>query len=175
MAPRIVKKTINQGIEMKAYAYLLTVTTFAASAVFAQVPVHPMALEMATKTTDAILPALRPMMDLAFDKLEQDASRPNAPASIKIFLQEFRHSFNRESFIAVLTNSIQTYFTDEDFSEMKLYQESRVGVKAAKFQAAEDPKKMIAPIMKEACDRTVQRLIAGGQPVDDAFKKTCGL
>jgi hypothetical protein len=113
------------------------------------------------------------MMDIAFEKMEQDASKPNAPASGKIFAQEFRNSFNRESFISLLSNSIQEYFNDEDFREMQKYEESNIGLKAAKFQADADPKKMIAPIVAEACNRTLLRLNAINQPIDDAFKRVC--
>lgn len=158
---------------MQFVTFVVAVAALSTSAAFAQVKPNPYALRMATQAADTVLPGLKPLMDAAFDKLEQDASKPNAPPSAKIFVQEFRNSFNRENFISVLSKSIGEYFTDEDFSEIQKYEESRVGLKAAKFNEQKDMSKMVAPILKMACDRTLQRLNAIGQQPDEGFKTTC--
>jgi hypothetical protein len=158
---------------VKFESIILVTAAFFAPATFAQVTPNPYALKMATQTSDALLPKLKPMMDAAFDKLEQDASQPGSPPSLKVFVQELRNSLNRENFISILTIQLQKYFNDEDFLELQKFEESRVGLKAAAFQADSDPNKMVVPLIAQACDRTLQRLKAISQPVDDSIKQVC--
>ena len=159
---------------MKIASLFFAIAALTMSTAFAQTSSNSYAIKIASDGAEQALKILTPMMNAAFEKFEQDVSKPGVPASVKIYLQELRNAMNKESFAKVIADDMQRNFSDDDFLEIQKFQESALGKKLKAYQSNLDNNKMMEPILKEACARSEKRLIDGNLPIDDKFKRICG-